>query len=101
MTELYIIPNELFMKSFPKKIIVLWSGHNLFRFGVGGGETMAVRRRGGHQNDQSRKDGSLGHQGDHDNPLPFLGRVLGHVRFYGKRERGGQTVEDIRTSRFS
>ena len=30
-----------------------------------------------------------GKRGNHKNILPFVGRVLGQVRFYGERERGG------------
>ena len=63
------------------------------RFGAegrGGGVITAVRRRGGQQDDWSvagwRK---RGHWGNHGNQLPFLVRVLGHVRLYREYERGG------------
>ena len=30
-----------------------------------------------------------GERGDHENNLPLVGRVLGQVRLYGERGRGG------------
>ena len=61
------------------------------RWGVGGGEgrdKTAVKRRGGSQDDKSRRAGGWGNRRDHVKPLPFVERVLGYVRLYGKCKRG-------------
>ena len=37
--------------------------------------------------------------GRHENTLPFVGRVLGHMKLYGERERGGGEYRQTTGSR--
>ena len=61
------------------------------RHGVGGrgGHGRGTERSCGRQEGWVQQD--EGARGDHKNNLPLGGRVLGHVRLYGERGRGGQT----------
>ena len=55
-----------------------------------GGHVTGPERRLGRQEVRDRGDQwGEGERGDHENTLPLEGRVLGQVRLYGERGRGG------------
>ena len=54
--------------------------------GRGGGGHGRGPASGSRQEGRGQRDAD--EQNDHENTLPFIGRVVGHVRLYG--ERGGE-----------
>ena len=66
------------------------TGHDGDELGRGGHGTGSERRLGRQEaRDRSDRRGE-GERGNHENTLPLGGRVLGHIRLYGERGRGGQ-----------
>ena len=55
---------------------------------MGGADTDGDWRRSGVRQ-EGRVQRGEGEKSDHENTLPLGGRVLGHVRLYGERGRGG------------
>ena len=61
--------------------------------GIGRGDMDRDRRRSGGPQ-EGRVHRGEGARSDHENTLPLGGRVLGHIRLYGERGRGGDRHRD-------
>ena len=59
-------------------------GHGV---GRGGGRKRTETGVGRHQEGRGQRDADAY---AHETTLPFVGRVVGHVRLYGERGRGGR-----------